>query len=148
MRNDNAGLNYAAAVLDRESHDSRRGVSVITAEMAILARAPYPNGLFVGVHAARALAALLPHVSRVVTEWDPRTCAELPRVANGTLVIWHVDLLDAHAQRRLHDFLDPSNQAGQMISVAASDPFERLQRGEFLDSLYYRLNVVRIDASH
>lgn len=116
-------------------------------ELDILGRAPYPNALVVGSPnvARAAMAALLSHLPQPVSQYD-RGVSRLPFVkAQGTLVVWNVDMLDHGEQRRLFDVIDEHRRL-VVISVTPSGLFERVQRGEFIEALYYRLNTVRVHA--
>ena len=67
----------------------------------------------------------------------------LPQDAVGTLVLRGIDGLDPIDQQRVFDWLSPS-RAPRVISTAAVSLLDRLERGAFLSSLYYRLNTVCI----
>ena len=88
---------------------------------------------------------LLSRLHPLVTEWDPCAGTAMPCIERGTLVIWNGDMLDRRAQRRLIDVLNRPHRI-QILSIAPADLFDRVQRGEFLEALYYRLNTVRVQA--
>lgn len=67
----------------------------------------------------------------------------LPHDAVGTLILRGIDALDPIDQQRLFDWLSAS-RAPRVISTAAVSLLDRLERGVFLSSLYYRLNTVCI----
>jgi hypothetical protein len=116
-------------------------------EFDILGRAPYPNALVVGSSnvARAAMTALLPYLSQPVSQYD-RGVSRPPLVkAQGTLVVWNVDMLDRLEQRRLFDVIEDHRRL-VVISVTTTGLFERVQRGEFIEALYYRLNTVRVHA--
>ena len=116
-------------------------------ELAIACSPPYPNALIVGPPntARRTLAILLPRLKLPVVHWHVGSNIKRFPPDSGTLVIWNVERLNAAHQRWLLDARQPYS-AAQIIAVAATDLFERVECGEFLDTLYYRLNVVLIRA--
>jgi len=116
-------------------------------EFDVLGRPPYPNALVIGSSnvARAAMTALLPHLRQPVSPYN-RGVSRPPFVkAQGTLVVWNVDLLDSGEQRRLFDVTEDHRQL-VVISVTTTGLFERVQRGEFIEALYYRLNTVRVHA--
>ena len=60
-------------------------------------------------------------------------------------MLWNVDLLDNGEQRRLFDVIEDHRRL-VVMSVTPTGLFERVQRGEFIEALYYRLNTVRVHA--
>jgi hypothetical protein len=133
----------------RNLTDSEVTASVVrteSSELAILCRAPYPNALVVGgaSHTAGFIANLLARGARPVAHWDAEAVGESSLVPHGTLVIWSVEKLNSLQQHQLLNVLDDRRDSLQIISVAGSDLFARVQHGEFLDALYYRFNVVRV----
>jgi hypothetical protein len=95
--------------------------------------------------ARAAMTALLPYLSQPVSQYD-RGVSRPPLVkAQGTLVVWNVDMLDRLEQRRLFDVIEDHRRL-VIMSVTPSGLFERVQRGEFIEALYYRLNTVRVHA--
>jgi hypothetical protein len=63
-------------------------------------------------------------------------------VRGGTLVVDDVARLTRAQQQQI---LKWSEAKLQIMSLTAEDLFARVERGEFLPELFYRLNVVRID---
>jgi len=116
-------------------------------EFDVLGRPPYPNALVVGSSnvARAAMTALSPYLRQPVSQSD-RGVSGPPFVkAQGTLVVWNVDLLDNGGQQRLFDVTEDHRRL-VVISVTTTGLFERVQRGEFSEALYYRLNTVRVHA--
>jgi hypothetical protein len=70
-----------------------------------------------------------------------------PPTKEGTLFLNDVAALRRDQQLALQDWLDVDAVDVQVISLT-SLPLERLvAEGQFLESLYYRLNVVRLDVT-
>ena len=63
----------------------------------------------------------------------------------GTLLLEAVDTLTDYEQRALQDWLIVRNRATRVVSTTAASLLDMVDAGTFNDSLYYRLNVVRID---
>ena len=116
-------------------------------EFDILGRAPHPNAIVIGPSSVvrAAMTALLPHLPQPVSQYDGGMSRPPFDKALGTLVLWNVDLLDHGEQRRLFDVID-DHRGLVVISVTTTGLFDRVQRGEFLEALYYRLNTVRVHA--
>ena len=112
----------------------------------ILRRGFHPNVLIIGSPnvSGAAIAELLPHLRHPLVVWDTGIGGGCPSIAQGTLVLLNLERLDRSEQRQLLDFTDASRRLVQIVSVATTDLFGRVERGEFLDALYYRLNTVRL----
>ncbi len=89
------------------------------------------------------VATLCERLQTPLRNWTGRP----PDVHDGTLVVRAVDTLDTDGQRALLDYLTLSNGSGtvQVVSTSAEPLFPRIERGLFLEELYYRLNTVRLD---
>lgn len=102
----------------------------------------HSNVLIEGPEAAIALVvgALKNELREPLLYWD----GEPPKSVGGTLVVRAVDSLDADGQRRLLDYLARSSAVGavQVVSTSAQPVFPLIDRGLFLEDLYYRLNTV------
>jgi hypothetical protein len=117
-------------------------------ELRILTHAACPNALLIGPDdmAGAFVALLLPRLQPPFSHCERSFAAAICGFERGTLVIWSVERLDASEQRHLLAFLD--RQRGvQILSVAGTSLFEHVQRGAFLEELYYRLNTVLIDVT-
>jgi hypothetical protein len=66
-----------------------------------------------------------------------------PPAMVGTLILRDVDLLVRADQRRLLEWLGHA-VAVKVISTAIASLLPRIERGAFLDALYYRLNTICI----
>jgi hypothetical protein len=73
----------------------------------------------------------------------------LPHVRQGTLLLENVTALTAAQQQELNAWLTDAPMAGaaevQVVSVATEPMLPAVREGRFLESLYYRLNIVRMD---
>jgi hypothetical protein len=85
--------------------------------------------------------ALRPHLPGPLAAW----CGgALPAEHRGTLIVQGAHRLDASQQQQLMQWLDDTQ--GTVRVIATSEPlFPLVGRGAFLDALYYRLNVIRVE---
>jgi hypothetical protein len=63
----------------------------------------------------------------------------------GTILILEVDHLAAGDQLQLLHWLDLSDREAQIVTTASASLLPMVDAGQFLETLYYRLNMVRID---
>ena len=102
------------------------------------------NAIFEGpAHATKSLLLLLQPYLRTPTIWK---CApmplELPTRGCGALVLHNVGALDGHEQAALLGWLDADRT--QVVSTTPRPLFPLVARGLFDETLYYRLNVMRL----
>jgi hypothetical protein len=71
---------------------------------------------------------------------------ELPVTRRGTLLIKDVATLTLSQQVMLYDWLTDGCGDMQVVSVASAPLQVLVEDGEFLEGLFYRLNVIRLDA--
>ena len=71
----------------------------------------------------------------------------MPQPREGTLLLLEVARLDRSQQTQLLQWLDQFDECGQMqvVSTTSQPIFSLVETGAFLATLYYRLNVIRID---
>jgi sigma-54-interacting transcriptional regulator len=107
-------------------------------------RGAHPHALLIGSEASAdaAISQLLPFLRAPVVHWHPAAVADAALPATGTLVIWEVDTLDRMQQEQLLMWLDSLAADVQVISVGERAVFPLVVREQFLDTLYYRLNIV------
>src|SRR5215471_17697553 len=86
------------------------------------------------------LVALTPHLRQPLWTW----CAG---VQNGTLVVRCVNRLDRGQQKQLLEWLEVATGRVQVIATSSEPLFPLVKRGTFLDVLYYRLNVFRVEVT-
>jgi hypothetical protein len=114
-----------------------------------LLRKSHPNVLLTGGHAA-ASAALedLRSCFRPVVSWCAGNPLVLPALAaSSTLILNEAASLSFEDQRRLLAWLERSGGAIQVITTTSCPLFPLVERGAFLEALYYHLNVVCLDVA-
>src|SRR5262245_40333564 len=70
----------------------------------------------------------------------------LPTDKKGTLFLANVDHLTLQQQIAVHDWLDRGRGELQIVSATDSRLWPRVEDGAFLEALYYRLNVISLEA--
>jgi hypothetical protein len=70
----------------------------------------------------------------------------LPADPHGTLFLLDVGALLLGQQMKLYDWLEGPGRDCQVVSIAREPLYPRIEDGQFLEALYYRLNVVCLDA--
>jgi hypothetical protein len=88
------------------------------------------------------LNALAPVLKKPVVECPDGTFHP-PEHACGALVLRNIGRLDHSSQEQLLHFLSSERRA-RTISTSATSVIDLVHRGEFLDTLYYRLNVITL----
>ncbi len=73
---------------------------------------------------------------------------ELPVTRKGTLLLKDVAALTLSQQVALYDWLTLGSGDMQVVSLSSARLARLVEDGEFLEGLYYRLNVIRLDALH
>ena len=68
----------------------------------------------------------------------------LPRARRGTLLIENLHQLNLAQQLALYDWMTPGTRHIQIISTTTRVIDSLVANGEFLEGLFYRLNVVRL----
>jgi hypothetical protein len=95
-----------------------------------------------------ALQRLLSELREPIYTWTAPDPLELPSPEqSGTLILREIGELVPADQQRLAWWLESSAGRTQVISTTASQLVKRVDAGVFLDTLYYRLNVVCVDIS-
>jgi len=61
-----------------------------------------------------------------------------------SLIVWDVDRLDRADQERFIGWLNRHDGEARVIATSAEPVFPRVERGEFSDALYYRINTVTL----
>jgi hypothetical protein len=92
----------------------------------------------------RVITVLSPHFRYPVRTCPRWTLGATP--AAGTLILREVETLNAEEQRDLLLWLEDAGVEVQVISVVPTPLFPRVVDGRFLETLYYRLNVLYIVA--
>ena len=71
----------------------------------------------------------------------------LPQTKHGTLILSDASALSLVQQIELHDWLNSSRGLVQVVSVTSQPIWPLVEEGRFLEGLFYRLNVVTLEAS-
>lgn len=64
----------------------------------------------------------------------------------GTLVLTRIEEMSIVQQLALFDWMTTAHTKVQVVSVAATRIDQLVKNGRFLEGLFYRLNVIRLDA--
>jgi Sigma-54 interaction domain len=108
---------------------------------------PRVNLLLVGVDGVvwNVLGTLLLDLQDPITTWMPGQPLVLPPPSQaGTLILHDLGQMTHEEQLRLLGWLEQAGRT-QVVSTAASPVLPRVRTGEFLETLYYRLNTVCVD---
>jgi transcriptional regulator of acetoin/glycerol metabolism len=118
-------------------------------ERRALLRHRHSNVLIVGHDAAveTVLSELYSLVRPPITSIRVDHRFDLPSLlTSGTLILRNLAALTLEDQRRLHDWMQRTGGVTQVVATSAVPLLPFLERGTFLDTLYYRLNVLYIEA--
>jgi hypothetical protein len=138
-----AGLeNPVDAHAERNAWSGRMAMSELSLDDWRAMLTMRPNVLIEGPEAATeaVLRALRPHCAEPASDWGDMLGDQHP----PTLIVREVAALTATDQQRLQQWLD-SGERSQVLSTTAQSLFSLVERGLFLEALFYRLNVVRLD---
>jgi hypothetical protein len=96
----------------------------------------------------QVMTAIGSNLREPIVQWSPGEPFVLP-AADGvaTLVLNDVGLLPLQDQIKLLEWLSAAQGSTQVISTTETLLLPRIQAGAFIDTLYYRLNTVCIDAT-
>jgi hypothetical protein len=72
---------------------------------------------------------------------------QLPQTRTGTLVLHDLAALSLPQQIALYDWLSAGRGDLQIVSMTTTPLDTLVEQGDFLEGLYYRLNVVRLEAT-
>ena len=117
------------------------------AEVLALLRCSRPNLLVVGssTDTDRTFELMYPYLRTPIVAWIPRESRSLPAASFRTLVVRDVDRLDSTQQANLVAMICRLAADVQVVSTAKAPLFPLVERGAFLDRLYYQLNIVFLD---
>jgi hypothetical protein len=122
------------------------GQMLSSVDESLLLSTTRPNLLLEGPEAQvqAVVAALRPLLLCPVTAW----CGGgLPDEHRGTLIVQEIHRLDDTQQRQLMIWLDDAVGTVQVIATTSEPLFPLVERGAFLDVLYYRLNIFRVEVA-
>ena len=71
----------------------------------------------------------------------------LPASRRGIVLLENVTALSLPQQIVLNDWISEGRGEAQIVSIAATPLWRLVEDGDFLEGLFYRLNVVHLDAS-
>lgn len=111
-------------------------------------RMPPLNVLLTGGHGAtrEVLAGLLREVGGPILAWYPGERLILPRHPRvGTMILHEVGMMCEEDQLRLVEWLENRRRRIQIVSTTSAPLQYKVEAGSFNDTLYFRLNTVRID---
>jgi transcriptional regulator of aromatic amino acid metabolism len=72
---------------------------------------------------------------------------DLPLAKHGTVVLADASALTIEQQIELHDWLNAGHGGVQLVSITSQPIWPLVEAGRFLEGLFYRLNVVTLEAS-
>lgn len=109
---------------------------------------PRVNWLLVGVDRLvwQQLEPRILNLREPITTWSPGARLVLPLTQTGTVILNDVEALPRDDQSRLLDWLESGRQV-QVISTTVAHLHPRVHAGQFDETLYYRLNIIYVDAS-
>ena len=112
-----------------------------------LLRATPVNTLLIGPTAEvdAVIAALLPQLDSPVAHWWPTKSQPRPRLTSGTLILHDVEAIPPEQQAWFSARLSALDRPVRVISTSEMRVWPLVERGAFLASLYYRLNVLCLD---
>jgi hypothetical protein len=94
------------------------------------------------------LEALLPHLREPIGRWQPGEQLLLPPpTLIGTMIFQDIDGMPMADQNRLVVWLDEAAGRTQVVTTTRSPLYNRVEAGDFLETLYYRLNTLCLDLS-
>jgi hypothetical protein len=102
-----------------------------------------PNLLLIGPDAATR-----PYLDRLMTAPSVRSCdsaePRLPSEPVGGLVLRDVERLTRERQDQLVEWLNGPGFHTRIVATSVTSLYPMVERGEFSDALYYRINMVTL----
>ena len=135
---------------DRAPSGSERGPVEHALEVLQIAERFRVNLLLMGTNdvIGRVMTAIAGHLRQPIAQWSPGEPFALPAAGGvATLVLNDVGLLPIQDQIKLLEWLNAAHGRTQVISTTQTLLLPRVRAGAFIDTLYYRLNTVCIDAT-
>jgi Sigma-54 interaction domain len=105
-----------------------------------------PNLLLIGPD-----TAMRPYLDRLMASPSVRACdsaaPHLPRETVQDLVVRDVERLTRDGQEQLVDWLNGPGFHTRIVATSGTSLYPMVERGEFSDALYYRINmmILRLD---
>lgn len=125
-----------------------RESTVVPAEELHGLRDRHPNVLIAGPAAsiAAAISEICPLLRLPITSLRIDRHVVLPlALTAGTLLLRNVAALNRIEQERLRDWLARTSDTTQVVATSTTPVFPLVERGAFLDALYYRLNMTYLE---
>jgi hypothetical protein len=91
-----------------------------------------------------ALSFLVPQL-RAPVHVVSAASGKLPTLSDGTVLLEDCEHWRFEQQQQLMDWLDAITPGVQIITTSDWPLFARVERGDFLPVLYYRLNTIHVD---
>jgi|SRR5688500_6195331 len=93
--------------------------------------------------------AMRPHLVAPLVHIDCRDGLDLSSVpSRGTVILLDVDELALEDQQRLNAWLTRADPRPRVISTSRVSLVPMIDAGTFIESLYYRLNILRFDLTN
>jgi DNA-binding NtrC family response regulator len=92
-----------------------------------------------------AIAAIIGYPGGVVRSWSPEHNGAATDAADETVIVRDVMKLDAGRQQQLYQWLDERGEHARVIATASEPLYPMVEARQFLEPLYYRLNIVCVD---
>jgi hypothetical protein len=111
---------------------------------------PRTNLLVEGPEAvvSNLIGLLQRHLDAPIAGWYPGQRLALPVTGQGgTLILHEAGALPFDDQWRLLDWLEQSNGETRILTTTSVSLLSRVQKGTFIETLFYRLNTVCVDAT-
>jgi hypothetical protein len=101
------------------------------------------NAIVVGTEEAAlgVWTAVWPSLQKPI-HWVEAERLSLPRRSAGTLILQGADALSACDQQQLLEWLEGNARATRILTTTHRPLFPLVESGNFLEALYYRLNVI------
>jgi hypothetical protein len=112
-----------------------------------IARLARVNVLLVGSDGLpeQIVDVLPPDLREPLEVWHPASPLVLPPIGGtGTLILQNVGAMPRSDQRRLCDWLEVTAGRTRVVSTTRQPLFPLVEAGTFLETLYYRLNVLSL----
>lgn len=94
------------------------------------------------------LKSLMVDLWEPVAHWSPGEPLALPSpTMGGTLILHDVHALPSADQRRLVEWLELAKGRTQVVSTTSAPLLPRVTAGNFIATLFYRLNTVCVDVT-
>jgi hypothetical protein len=110
----------------------------------------HPNILLVdcGEDTEQAFTDIRPTLLIPLAVWWPLETPHFPAIECGSLIVHEIECLTVPQQLSLASLISRPRGTLQIVSIARLPLYPLVHQGLFLEDLYYRLNVVLLEAGH